>query len=93
MFDPPSVTDPSTCSDAVWIYKVEIDTYSVDSPLPVFLSIIFLKDVNGFEWKIPEEAVCTEVIGSYTMNATGVLADLTTQFAFIITLDIECSYC
>ena len=34
IFDPPTVTNPSSCTDAQWLYKVDLDESSLDSPLP-----------------------------------------------------------
>ena len=39
-------------------------------------------------WNIPIESNYIDVVGSFTINVTGVLADLSTQAAFTITLVI-----
>ena len=51
-FDPPVVTNPTTCNDAWWLYRASLDPSSVDSPLPSNLQIAFDSSNNQVSWSL-----------------------------------------
>ena len=49
-FDPPTVTDPAICTDAIWYYSTELSPSSIDSPFPANFVLSVNSVTNEINW-------------------------------------------
>ena len=72
---------------------VSLDGTSEDSPIPSALNFGIDQTTNELVWSTPAGTDSSSDIGTYTVAVTGVLPDLTTQIAFLLTIIVDCSVC
>ena len=51
-FNPPTITNPTTCSDTIWLYTIALDSSSPNSPLPANLQFSINSLTNTVSWNL-----------------------------------------
>ena len=49
-FNPPTVTDPASCTDAVWLYSAALSATSPDSPFPANFVLSVDQENTELSW-------------------------------------------
>ena len=73
------MTNPSDCTDLVWLYSAELDATSADSPLPADIQLSIDSDSNTVSWdSLTANGGIYDpsfMYGVYTILVTGTLMD------------------
>ena len=91
-FEPPTITNPTDCTDVQWMYWANLDPSSTSSPFPPGLQVSIDGGNHLFSWGRIPGFIGDIVPGSYLIQVTGVVPEspFQTQEAFTVTIVIDC---